>query len=285
MTYGSELEAFGAAETAAATHRKRRHIRQKIQSLAYVNLDQANGGIIRDLSEGGIALQAVAPLRPNQQIFLRFELLNPRIRMEAAGRVAWADAMGQAGVEFLSISQRSRPQLKDWLLTQLLGTAHEAVQHSVFAHGDRFGEAAELIFSSVPRSSIPLEPQAATRRELRLRPGKADQPPAAEGRGRPVQVHDFPFSISSRAVPRLVDGLALLSAILLFSAVSLATTHVSLAWHVALGLACGVLCLFALVYWFLFAICLGVTPGDRLAQLAAESDGIHTREDERPRFR
>ncbi len=33
----------------------------------------------------------------NQQVFLRFDLANPRARVEATGRVAWADPVGQAG--------------------------------------------------------------------------------------------------------------------------------------------------------------------------------------------
>ena len=76
---------------------RRHHYRHQIQSLAYVNLDQANGGIIRNLGDTGMAIQAVAPLYVNQQVFLRFDLANPRIRLEATGRVAWADPVGQAG--------------------------------------------------------------------------------------------------------------------------------------------------------------------------------------------
>ena len=79
---------------------RRRHYRHQIQSLAYVNLDQGNGGIIRNLGDSGIAIQAVAPLVVNQQVFLRFELSNPRVRVEATGRVAWVDPMGQAGWSF-----------------------------------------------------------------------------------------------------------------------------------------------------------------------------------------
>ena len=105
---------------------RRRHYRHQIQSLAYVNLDQGNGGIIRNLGDSGIAIQAVAPLVVNQQVFLRFELSNPRVRVEATGRVAWVDPMGQAGMEFLSLPQRSGRLLKEWIFVQLMALA----QHS-----------------------------------------------------------------------------------------------------------------------------------------------------------
>src|SRR5438309_2183729 len=104
----------------------RSHYRQRIQNLAYVNLDNCNGGILRNVAEGGVAVQAIAPLTINQQIHLRFELLNPRLRLEATARVAWSDAMGQAGLEFLSLSPRGSRLLKDWIFTRLLASAHQA---------------------------------------------------------------------------------------------------------------------------------------------------------------
>src|SRR6476660_4049944 len=79
--------------------RRPRSYRHGVHRLAYVNLDHANGGIIRNLSETGIALQAVAPLRVNQQVHIRFELMSPRVRVDTLGRIGWADSFGQAGVE------------------------------------------------------------------------------------------------------------------------------------------------------------------------------------------
>ena len=35
---------------------------------------RANGGVIRNLGDTGLAIQAVAPLYVNQQVFLRFDL-------------------------------------------------------------------------------------------------------------------------------------------------------------------------------------------------------------------
>ncbi len=288
MEYRSDLSPSSGAAAAAAVapYRKRRHFRQKIHNLAYVNLDQANGGIIRNLSEAGIAIQAVAPLRANQQIYLRFELLSPRTRMEAAGRVAWADALGQAGVEFRSIPQRPRRQLKEWLFTQLLMMAHQSVFDSVFLHSKRTGEATELLFSAAPRPAIRLQAEAAVSPEhWGLSEDKPNPLSIAEASHRPLQLYGFPVPISARTLSWLADGLILLSAVLLFSVVSLAMTHTFPAWWFALGIAFGALCLFTMAYWFLFVICIGSTPGTHLAQLATDSDGMHAEEDFRPRFR
>src|SRR5678809_1482279 len=91
---------------------RRGHYRHQIQSLAYVNLDQANGGVIRNLGDTGLAIQAVAPLYVNQQVFVRFDLANPRARIEATGRVAWADPVGQATRPVASMRARGLARSK-----------------------------------------------------------------------------------------------------------------------------------------------------------------------------
>src|SRR6266513_3390211 len=101
------------------TPQRRRCPRQTLRTLAYVNLDQGNGGIIRDLTDSGIAVHAVAALRPEQEVSLRFDLLSPRVRVETRGRVAWADPSGQAGIEVIGASARGRRAWRDWLLTQM----------------------------------------------------------------------------------------------------------------------------------------------------------------------
>jgi len=277
MEYRSDLgTAEETSSAAVAPRRQRSHYRQKLHSLAYINLDHANGGIIRNLGEAGAAIQAVAPLRVNQQVHLRFELLSPHLPVEATGRVAWADPLGQAGVELLAIPQRSRRLLKDWLFTQLLAMAHQAAWGSIFIHGKRGEEAPELLFSSAPRPAIRLEPQeigSPTPRDREDRPATLD-------------VASCPVPISLRALSWLVDGLILLSAVLLFSLASLAMTHVFPAWPVALALELGVTSIFATLYWFLFVVWIGGTPGTRLAQfVGGDCNGMNLEEEDTPRFR
>src|SRR5438094_9196663 len=129
MPYGAD-----AAETdSQVTPRRRRCPRQTLRTLAYVNLDQGNGGIIRDLTDSGIAVHAVAALRPEQEVSLRFDLLSPRVRVETRGRVAWADPSGQAGIDFIGASPRVRRALRDWLLTQMLASAAISGRDSIFS--------------------------------------------------------------------------------------------------------------------------------------------------------
>jgi Tfp pilus assembly protein PilZ len=254
---------------------RRRHYRHQIQSLAYVNLDQGNGGIIRNLGDSGIAIQAVAPLYINQQVLLRFELANPRVRIEATGRVAWVDPAEQAGMEFLSLSQRSARLLKEWIFTQLMASAHHAAGDSSLLYGKSLEEAAELVFSSGARPAIRLAPKAT-----------AAPLSQTERQPRDVRLPWFPFAISAPALSRLVDGLILLSAVLLFALICMAMVGVVPPWPLALVMGVGVAAVFTFLYRFLFLFWMGGTPGDWLAGLSGDVfDGNEIPVDDRPRFR
>ena len=64
--------------------------RHELRTLTYVTLDQANGGIVRNLSDRGIGVQVVAAVRPRQQLRVRFELRYPRLQIETRAEVIWA---------------------------------------------------------------------------------------------------------------------------------------------------------------------------------------------------
>src|ERR1700751_1171353 len=99
---------------------QRHHYRHPIHSLVYVTLDEGNGGIIRNLSQSGAAIQAVGALRSGQSVRMRFDLLNPRTRFDVQGVVSWANPSGQAGVRFVDISHQAIRQLNDWVFANLM---------------------------------------------------------------------------------------------------------------------------------------------------------------------
>ncbi len=266
------LPAAEGTEVVADPGRPRRHYRLQLPNLAYVNLDHANGGIIRNVTAGGIAVQAVAPLRADQPIHVRFDLLGPRLRIEASGRVAWANSMGQAGIEFLNLSRRSARLLKDWLFTQFLASAYQAsIAESIFRR-EMNPSAPGLSFSTAPRPAIALRPN-----EIKLQSAVFEEEPEL------LQIPWCPFPIASAIFSRAVDGLIVASAVMLFSVVSLAMTQLLPAWPVACALLLGATTLFSAAYWMLFIFWIGTTPGAHLARLARAHS--HTEEEDRPRFR
>ena len=255
---------------------RRGHYRHQVQSLAYVNLDKTNGGVIRNLGDTGLAVQAVAPLNLNQQVFLRFDLANPRVHVEATGRVAWADPVGQAGIELVLLSPRSRRLLKEWILIQLLNSAQNSAGDATFFHDHSGREATELLFSSPPRPAIRLEPETTG---LQGSEGSHSQ-------ARTLHLPWLPFALSARALSRLVDGLVLLSAVLLFALICTAMVGFFPAWPVALVMGLGVAVVFAVLYRFLFLFWMGGTPGEWLAGITENGcEGNEIPADDRPRFR
>jgi hypothetical protein len=231
--------------------RRRQHPRYTLRSLAYVKLDQGNGGIVRDLTETGIAIQAVAPMQPGQDVNLRFDLLSPRVRVETRGRVAWADANGQSGIQFDVLPPRMRRAIRDWLFLQMLSSAAVSGRDTIFAMPDP-----QLMLSpEPPRPTITLE-------DLALDP----YPAPNDG----LQVHWGFLTLSLSSFSACLDTLVLVCAILLFSVSSLAVMGGLPAWPLSAALLITSSTIFVAVYSLIFSefLC-GATPGRRLAKLAA----------------
>jgi len=297
MEYPSNLVPVNAVSASTTLPGRRLHYRQKLSTLAYVNLDHTNGGIVRDLSEAGVAIQTVTPLDLNQQVQLRFELLRPRLHVETLGRVTWADQRGQAGIQFLNLSDRAQRSLKQWIFTQLLARAQQLADTGFNFNPGKPGEApTQLLFSTSPRPAIRLEPQARSSR-LPDQPGQRSLHrnwPERELQGKSLsemastpalmRLPWLPFPVSHRIFARVVDGLILLAALLLFSVLAMAVTQIFPSLPVAAALALVVTSVFVTVYWFLFVIWMGATPGARLARLAS-CDSSGDEEEDRPRFR
>jgi PilZ domain len=277
MESHSNLVESQASQSAGSARTSRRPYRQKIRSLAHVNLDATNGAILRDLSEFGIAMQTVTPLTLDQQVQLRFDLPSPRVRIEAAGRIAWTDSWGQAGVQFVDLPERSQRLLKEWVFIQILSAAYLfAPCETAAVQGNRAEGAAELLFSAAPLPAIPLEPQTA-------RPTVVQRP---EVQPRRLHLLWCPVPISLNTLSRLVDGLILACAVLLFAVMSMAITDVLPTWWVTLPLAIAVTAVFVAVYRFLFVYWFRSTPGEHLARMAYfdYGNGMYGEEDQ-ARFR
>jgi PilZ domain len=235
----------GSIERGSGVRRRRRHPRCPLRSLSYVRLDQGNGGIIRDLTESGIAIQAVGRLHPEQHIRVAFDLLSPRVRVETMGRVAWSDVNGQGGIEFSELPLRTRRALRDWLLMQMLSSAAVTGRDSMFHSPEP-----QLVTSAASRPAIIL-PEA---------------PPQAEK----ARVRWGLISLSARVFASFLDCVILSCAILLFGVSSLAVMGAMPAWPLAAAFFTTASIIFVAVYSLLFSdwIC-RATPGRRLAALAA----------------
>jgi hypothetical protein len=237
-----------ATASATSTLRRRAHPRFPLRSLAYVRLEHNNGGVIRDLTQSGIALQADTQLHAGDEVTLRFDLFFPRVRIEAHGWVAWADDSGQAGICFAGLPQRSQRAVRDWVFTQMLSAAAVSGRDSMFDALD-----AQLVLSSAARQPILVpalpQPQLGT-------------------------VRWGVLSLSVRSFSIFVDSVILLCAVLFFSTSSLAVMGAVPPLPLAATLLLATSTIFVAVYHLIFSdfLC-GASPGKRLAAIAAGLPG------------
>ena len=94
---------------------RRRCVRHKVNGPAFASFDGVTGGMILDLSDQGLCMQTLAPLDRDRHLDLRLDLPNSEAPVETTGYVAWADALGRAGVRFSELPEDARSRLDHWL--------------------------------------------------------------------------------------------------------------------------------------------------------------------------
>jgi TonB family protein len=100
---------------------RRLYYRQPIRTLAYVELDEGNGGIVLNVSEGGLSVQAFASLMDDELPGVRFQLSESEGWIQANARITWTGQSRKlAGLEFVDLSDESRGRIKEWLIREAL---------------------------------------------------------------------------------------------------------------------------------------------------------------------
>ena len=98
--------------------------RRILYSPEYLDMGAENGGVVANLSEGGLGFQAVSRVQPDCEIPLSFSL-GPGYRIEVKARVVWVSAQGKlGGAVFGELSKDARGLIREWVLKQEAG--HEA---------------------------------------------------------------------------------------------------------------------------------------------------------------
>ncbi len=250
--------------------------RHELRTLTYVTLDQANGGIVRNLSHEGIGVQAVAALRPHQQLRVRFELRQPRLRLETRGEVTWATVSGQCGIRFLDLTPRMTRQINEWIFGNLL---EGSSLHSERA-GYMFVESSAALPVPDAAEQDGLMVSAAPLKVIELPAGELLPPvPATDDAESALQSpSELEWLFQPLTGSRLIwtiNGLVIMAALLLFVLVFLTVTREAPRWPLAMG--CGAAIIVAALYWGFFQVFGGESPGARLARLV----GCDAEEDEK----
>src|SRR5580700_1548141 len=109
---------------------RRRCLRQMVHAPAFASFDGVSGGMILDLSEEGLSMQMSDVLdsrRIDKDRRVRMEIdLSPSGYVETTGYIAWADALGRAGVRFSDLPEAARQRLNEWLTVNAGAPSHIA---------------------------------------------------------------------------------------------------------------------------------------------------------------
>jgi PilZ domain len=93
---------------------RRQFPRTKLVEIAYIGMGPENGGLVLDVSDGGLSFHSVAPVQRAETI--RFLLsLRGHSRIEGAGEVVWTNDMRTVcGLRFTALSSGAREHLNNW---------------------------------------------------------------------------------------------------------------------------------------------------------------------------
>ncbi len=96
---------------------RRLHPRRRLDRLSYIDFGSDNGGMVIDISEGGLSFQGGGPFWKHQSLRLRFLLpgLSSKL-IEATGEMLWANRTGKGGgLKFVEISDEARDRVRQWI--------------------------------------------------------------------------------------------------------------------------------------------------------------------------
>lgn len=96
---------------------RRSTVRRKVTGLSYIQLGQANGGFLLDISEGGLCFQLFDGAKASELSSpIRFQLPHSGDWIESAGKEVWAsEARAAAGLEFVDLSDAAREHIRNWI--------------------------------------------------------------------------------------------------------------------------------------------------------------------------
>jgi PilZ domain len=272
----------------------RSHYRHELRTLTYVTLDSANGGIVRNLNSEGVAVQAVAPLREQQRVRLRFDLRFPRLRVDTFGEVSWAGSSGRCGIRFVEMPAQTARQINQWIFSNLLDEAsREAEGRSIFGTSsaspgveaieeDTLEEIDGLTISAGHRTAIRIEQRCDERSESQITSEFREENPVNSEFEAGAKLNWLSRPISGRTLAWLVDSLVMIAGVLLFALIFLSITHELPPWPLTAGAASSAAVLVAAMYWALFAVFGGASLGSRLADAAST---FKREEEDAERFR
>lgn len=136
--------------------------RTAMERLAYIGIEPDNGGIVLNVSSGGLCFHSIVPVEPGKRV--RFSATDHNFRIEADGEMVWTDQSGTAGgLRFHNVPTELTDQIRRWvnpMVTIVENTADRTSEVTSPAPKPRFQ----------PTASVAQKPERPTMR-VRIRLG------------------------------------------------------------------------------------------------------------------
>jgi len=94
---------------------RRRSSRIPVKPLVYLTKPADTLGFILNLSNDGMAIQAMKVLQQGSRIEFRFPLPEANVEISGAAEVMWGDSTGRAGLKFASLGEFDHFRLRRWI--------------------------------------------------------------------------------------------------------------------------------------------------------------------------
>jgi TonB family protein len=112
FAYGEKGNSLGIAES-------RVHPRTEVRALAYIELSDENAGLILNISEDGLAVQAVQVVTSDHLPRMRFRLPKTDCTIEVAGRMVWQlRSRKEVGIQFVELPDAARAHIHEWIAAE-----------------------------------------------------------------------------------------------------------------------------------------------------------------------
>lgn len=104
---GSDHLAGG--DSSAQPGERRVYPRHQIRPIRYIDWGRDEGGLLLNLSEGGLAVITAMTLGEKDFPSIRIEFMGPRERIEVSGQIAWInESRREAGIQFVNPTESAR---------------------------------------------------------------------------------------------------------------------------------------------------------------------------------
>ncbi len=115
----AESFAYDEKENSLGIAESRVHSRTEVRALAYIELSDENAGLILNISEDGLAVQAVQVVTSDHLPRMRFRLPKTDRTIEVAGRMVWQlRSRKEVGIQFVDLSDAARAHIHEWIAAE-----------------------------------------------------------------------------------------------------------------------------------------------------------------------